>query len=154
MRWLRKAAENSLVEACVQLGSFMYKAKPYAREVGQVREPARVATPAGFMEGHDVPPDVMTGVVHWYRKGGSLDPSDLLDELRRRMLEGDKYCHNEGCEVVGHLKEFKVCPQCKSARYCATRARNKTGHPVSTRRRVAHSQLKQSKSKVSAPAHA
>ena len=23
-----------------------------------------------------------------------------------------------GCEVVGHLKDFKVCPQCKTARYC------------------------------------
>jgi hypothetical protein len=22
------------------------------------------------------------------------------------------------CEVVGHLKEFKVCPRCKTARYC------------------------------------
>jgi len=28
------------------------------------------------------------------------------------------YCHNETCEIVGHRKDFKVCPQCKTARYC------------------------------------
>jgi hypothetical protein len=28
------------------------------------------------------------------------------------------YCQNEACEVVGRLKDFKVCPQCKTARYC------------------------------------
>ena len=33
-------------------------------------------------------------------------------------LQGAKHCFNDGCEVVGHLKEFKVCPQCKTARYC------------------------------------
>jgi len=33
-------------------------------------------------------------------------------------LKGAKYCCNDGCEVVGHLKDFKVCPQCKTARYC------------------------------------
>jgi len=28
-------------------------------------------------------------------------------------------CSNcEGCEVVGQLKDFKFCPQCKAARYC------------------------------------
>jgi hypothetical protein len=31
-------------------------------------------------------------------------------------LKGAPYCVNEGCTVVGHLKDFKVCPQCKTAR--------------------------------------
>jgi len=105
MKWLRKAAEKGLPDACVQMGSFMYTAKPYDREVGHVGEAAGVATPAGVMiEGHNVPPDVMFSVLHWYHKVEGFDPSALLDELRRRALEGDKYCYNDGCEVVGHLK--------------------------------------------------
>jgi len=90
---------------------------PYAREIGHVGEATGVAAPAGVMEGHDVPPDVLTGVVHWLRKGG-YNPIDKLDVVRREALEGSKYCHNDGCEVVGVLKDFKVCPQCKTARYC------------------------------------
>jgi len=70
------------------------------------------------MEGHDVPPDVLTGVAHWLRGGGHVDLAGPLDDLRKIALEGFKYCYNEGCEVVGHLKDFKVCPQCKTARYC------------------------------------
>jgi len=33
-------------------------------------------------------------------------------------LEGGMHCFNDDCEVVGHLQDFKVCPQCKTARYC------------------------------------
>jgi hypothetical protein len=29
-----------------------------------------------------------------------------------------EHCSNSGCEVVGHLKDFKICPQCVIARYC------------------------------------
>ena len=90
---------------------------PYAREVGHVGEAAGVATSAGVMEGHNVPPDVLTGVVQWLLKGGH-DPVHHLDAFRIMELEGGKYCFNDGCEVVGHLKDFKVCPQCKTARYC------------------------------------
>jgi len=81
-----------------------------------VGEAAGVASPAEIMEGHDVPPDVFTGVVHWLRKGGH-DPIEELDEFRTDALEGGQHCRNDGCEVVGHLKDFKVCPQCKIARY-------------------------------------
>ena len=91
---------------------------PYAREIGHVGEAAGVAAPAGVMEGHDVPRDILTSVVHWLRKGGHT-PVDMLDKFRRNALEGAKYCRNEGCEVVGLLKEFKVCPQCRIARYCS-----------------------------------
>ena len=80
-------------------------------------EAAGAAMPAGVMEGHDVPPDVLVSVVHWLCKGGH-NSVDVLYVLRHMEVEGGIYCHNEGCEVVGHLKEFKVCPQCKSARYC------------------------------------
>ena len=73
---------------------------------------------AGGMEGHDVPPDVLTAVVYWLRAGGEEYPFVRLNEFRRNALEGGKYCHNDGCEVVGHLKDFNVCPLCKVARYC------------------------------------
>jgi hypothetical protein len=130
---MRKAAENGQKESCFQLASHMYGDYPYAREVGHVGEatgvlagifeghdvPADVLT--GFldalMEGHDVPPDVLTGVAYWLRKGG-YDPLSTLFMLGKRALEGGKHCYNDGCEVVGHLKEFKVCPQCKTFRYC------------------------------------
>jgi TPR repeat protein len=118
MRWQRKAAENGHDEACLKLAAYMYEDAPYARQVGHVEEAAGVATSAGATEGHDVPPDVMIGVLHWLQKGGA-DPVADLDVLRRVALEGFKYCHNDGCEVVGLLKDFKVCPQCKTARYCS-----------------------------------
>jgi TPR repeat protein len=122
LQWLRKAAENGHADACSLLATRMYADQPYAGEVGHVGEAAGVASSSGVMEehdeGHDVPPNVLTGVVHWLRKGGRLNPFDDLGVLRRRALEGAKYCQNEGCVVVGHLKEFKVCPQCKTARYC------------------------------------
>ena len=37
----------------------------------------------------------------------------------RIALNGSRYCYNHMCTVVGHLKDFKVCPQCKTARYCS-----------------------------------
>jgi len=50
--------------------------------------------------------------------GPQHNPLHALDRLRVEALEGRKYCHNDGCDVVGQLKDFKVCPQCKTARYC------------------------------------
>jgi hypothetical protein len=40
------------------------------------------------------------------------------EALRIMALEGGMHCFNDDCEVVGHLQDFKVCPQCKTARYC------------------------------------
>ena len=117
MRWMRKAAENGSIESCSRFAGRMYRDEPYAREVGHVGEAAGVAMPAWVTEGHDVPPGVLTSVVHWLRNGGHT-PIDTLRVFRTRALEGAPYCCNEGCEVVGLLKDFKVCPQCKSARYC------------------------------------
>jgi hypothetical protein len=117
MRWKRKAAEAGHARACEQLAMFMYEDRPYAREVGHVGEAAGVATSDGLMQGHDVPSDVLTGVVHWLRKGG-CNPSVQLAMLRSVALNGHNFCRNDGCEVMGHLRDFKVCPQCKSTRYC------------------------------------
>jgi len=117
MQWIRRSAELGDAEACAQLAAHMYGDHPYAREVGFAGDTGGVTTAAGVMEGHDVPPDVLTGVVHWLRKGGR-DAVYTLEGLRREALEGNSYCYNAGCEVVGHLKDFKVCPQCKIARYC------------------------------------
>ena len=117
MRWSRKAADNGDTDACLHLAARMYRDWPYAREVGHVEEAAGVASSAGVMEGHHVPPDVLTGVVYWLRKGGH-EPLECLGVCRREALEGAQYCFNHGCEVVGQLKDFKVCPQCKMAPYC------------------------------------
>ena len=121
MQWCRRAAEIGRAASCLRLAGNMYSDLPYAREVGHVREAAGPATSAGVMEGHDVPPEVLTSVMHWLRKGwitGQHDLSEELDGFRREALEGGMYCDIETCEVMGHLKDFKVCPQCKSARYC------------------------------------
>jgi hypothetical protein len=88
------------------------------------------------MEGHDVPPDVLADVVHWLQKSCVdeqsyvSDPSPganptiqeriifSLDMPRSTARDGAPFCRNDGCQVVGQLKDFRVCPQCKSARYC------------------------------------
>ena len=115
---MRKAAETGDADACLQLANRMYLDVPYAREVGHVGEAAGVATLAGVIEGHDVPLDVLKSVVYWLQKGRH-NPIDKLDALRSEVLEGGRYCRNDGCDVVAPLKEFKVCPQCKTARYCS-----------------------------------
>jgi len=70
MTWLRKATELGHVKACMRLTNGMYGDEPYAREVGRVGDPSVVATLSGGMEGHDVPPDVLTNVVHWLQSVG------------------------------------------------------------------------------------
>jgi hypothetical protein len=50
--------------------------------------------------------------------GRGHDARDWLDHFRKEALEGAKYCRNDGCQVVGKLKDIKVCRQCKTARYC------------------------------------
>ena len=76
MRWMRKAAENGLADGCFQLAGRMDR--PYAREVGHVGKAARATTSAVVMEGHDVPPDVLTSVI-WLQNGGGNPSDELLD---------------------------------------------------------------------------
>ncbi len=95
MQWMRRAADLGDNEACSRLGIDIYADRPHAREVGRVGEAAVVATSAGVMEGHDVPPDVLTSVVQWSRKGGH-NPVDFLNGLRKDALEGAQYCRNDG----------------------------------------------------------
>jgi hypothetical protein len=96
MQWMRKAADNGYSKAYLCIARDMY----LARELGHVVEAAEVARSAGGMEGHDVPPDVLTGVVHWLRKGDH-DPVRNLQVYRRAALEGGMYCYNETCRVRG-----------------------------------------------------
>ena len=117
VRWLRKAAENGHADSCKRFAARMYGDLPYAREVGHVGEAAEFATSTRVMEGHDVSPEVLTSVIYWLRKG-EYPIVAHLNELRRRAQEGAIYCVNEGCEFLGQVKDFKVCPQCKIARYC------------------------------------
>ena len=92
------------------------------------------------MDGHDVPPDVLADVVHWLQRGcadGQRTVHDGLEQYRREALVGAPYCRNDGCEVVGLLKDFKVCPQCKYARYCGAACQRQDwvtgGHKASCR---------------------
>ena len=72
-------------------------------------EAAWAASSDGVMEGHDIPPNVLTGVVHWLHKGGH-DPVDKLGWVRKVALEGSNYCHNDGCEVVGTDEGLQTLP--------------------------------------------
>jgi len=90
---------------------------PY-KTAGYVEDAASFATLIRDRElPHDCPPhDVLASVVHWLQKGG-YDTLDTLDVFRFVELEGTTFCRNDGCEIVGLLKDFKVCPQCRTARY-------------------------------------
>jgi len=137
LSWTRKAAENGIADACLRLAGRMYLDLPYAREVGHVMEADGDATSTGVMQGHNVPRDVLTGVVHWLRKGRH-NTVDMLDAFRRTALrEGGQHCRNDGCEVEGLLKDFKVCRSARPSGTAAPRARKWTGPPVGTGRRVA-----------------
>jgi len=94
-QWMRKAAETGNVYACLCLANCMYEDLPCAREIGHVVEAAGVATPAGLTEGHDVPPDVLTSMVYWLRKG-EHDIVAVLERSRKQALVGAKFCYNEG----------------------------------------------------------
>ena len=71
MPWRRKAADKGVAQSCIGLAGDMYTDHPHAREVGHVEvEATGVAMSAADIEGHDhVPPEVLTSVVHWLRKG-------------------------------------------------------------------------------------
>jgi len=43
-----------------------------------------------LMDGHDLPPGILTSVVHWLRKGGH-NPVDYLDVFRKAALEVGAY---------------------------------------------------------------
>jgi TPR repeat protein len=134
MQYLRKAANLGVAAACSKLARGMYVDSPHAREMGLIVEAPRIAAPAGVTEGHDVPQDVLTSVMHWLQRG-LHNPNASLNMLRKYALEGGKYCRNEGCKVVRPLKDFKICPQCKTARYCSDACQkvdwNAGGHKAS-----------------------
>jgi len=127
LKWVREAAELGHAEACLQLAYGLYHDYPYAREVGHTElatgdicaDLCGGAEPGlSRVKGHgDVPADVMTSVIQWMLRGGH-NPLTEIDACRSVAVEGGQYCRNDGCEVVGQLKDFKVCPQCKAARYC------------------------------------
>jgi hypothetical protein len=99
MRWRRKAADNGHADACLHLAQCMYQDKPYARVVGHVVQAVSVATSDWLMERHDVPMEVLAGVLHWMRKGGHY-PAIELDMLESEAREGAKHCCNQGCNVL------------------------------------------------------
>ena len=153
--WRRKAADTGEANACHNLACGMYEDVPYARDIGHVVGAAGIATSAGVVEGHDIPLDVLTSILHWLQKGGH-GMSDHLLGSRNTARNGAKRCINEGCEVVGQLKDFKVCPQCKSARYCGDACQKQDwttgGHKVTCG--TFASKVSRQQSISSSPAHA
>ena len=117
MCWIRKAAENGNVVQCRKLATRMYADHPYAREVGHVPEAGQTASSARMVEGHNMHPFILASVMHWLRKAG-VNVETELAKLSKEAVEGVKYCYNAGCQVKGQVKDFKVWPQCKTARYC------------------------------------
>jgi hypothetical protein len=84
----------------------MYGDLPYAREVGHVGKAGGgggraggagrggggdggggggVATSAVVTEGHDVPPDVMAGVLHWLRKGCATGEAVQVEPMKSKF---------------------------------------------------------------------
>mmetsp|Transcript_33172 Transcript_33172/g.81523 ORF Transcript_33172/g.81523 Transcript_33172/m.81523 type:complete len:167 (-) Transcript_33172:759-1259(-) len=124
MEWCRKGAELvGDTTACRKLAMDMYADEPYAREVGHLAEATVADISPAVAEGHlDVPVDVLFDVLHWLRKAGEGDPIAALSMLRRevirREVEGGAFCSNDGCDVVGPMKDFKRCQKCKISRYC------------------------------------
>ena len=39
-----------------------------------------------------------------------------ISETFVESRSGGEYCFNDGCVVVGHRRDFRVCSQCKTAR--------------------------------------
>mmetsp|Transcript_36716 Transcript_36716/g.90665 ORF Transcript_36716/g.90665 Transcript_36716/m.90665 type:complete len:164 (-) Transcript_36716:49-540(-) len=131
--WTRKAADAGLPRACMNLAIGMYQDQPHAREAGDAGfEMSAWDSTAGdiMLMGHDVPPDVLADVVHWIHASGH-DPVAYLQQFLRQAVLGAKLCSNDGCEVVGHPKDFKLCAKCKTARYCGAACQKldwTTGH--------------------------
>ena len=46
--------------------------------------------------------------------------------FRRHALEGEKHCFNDGCEAVGHLKDFKGARRANMSGTAGARVRNRT----------------------------
>jgi TPR repeat protein len=103
MQWRRKAADMGVVVSCLKLARDMYEDWPHAREVGLVEvEATGVALTAADMEVHDAPPEVLTSVVHWLRKGcvtGQRGPLVVLEEFRRAAVEGVRIATTTGATL-------------------------------------------------------
>jgi hypothetical protein len=110
LQWTRKAAENGRADACLHLAGHMYGDQPYAREVGHVSDAAGITTSAGAMWGHDVPTDVMTGVLHWLRQGGH-DADDNYQRITSYDCAGGSVLPQQrvrGCGTSGGLHSLSA----------------------------------------------
>jgi TPR repeat protein len=143
--WNRNAADAGSVAAANWLAMAMYLDLPYARRLGKViaLEPSQALR----AKHGALPKRVLASVIWWLQPQEpivrtvspsiprmeetdertrllSIDPdatlliSSALDMLYENAHAGTRFCHNIGCGVIGPLKAFKVCPQCKTARYC------------------------------------
>jgi len=88
----RKAAENGNVDACLRLASCIYGDYPYARDIGRVGDAAGDVMPAGIMEGHDLPRDVLTSVAYWVRKGCRQGLTLVYFQAQRKRFPSDRGC--------------------------------------------------------------
>jgi len=120
LQWLRKSAENGHTDACFSLPARMRRPalRPRGWACRGCRQGGRVGWDLGGARRFPGCPDQRSTLVGFGR--GGIIQSTYFDVFRRTALEGNAYCFNDGCEFVGRLQKFKVCPQCKSARYCGS----------------------------------
>jgi len=140
MTAMRKAAENGSSWACTVLAETMFVNEPYARRVGRIkREDFKHATSVDDYANTDSilnhmveeiseteneeDGSIVPSIVEWLRRceaaGGVTMTMDITwAVISKKARDGAKYCRNAGCEIVDHLKKFKVCPKCKCYRYC------------------------------------
>jgi TPR repeat protein len=105
MQWRRKSADKGVAVSCLQVARNMYADFPHAREVGHVEvEATGVAMSAADIEGHDhVPPEVLTSVVHWLRKGalhGDPVSSIILKCFAEQRWRGFRIATTTGARLL------------------------------------------------------
>jgi len=132
MQWRRKAAENGHAGACLTLAGRMYADLPYAREVGHVGEAAGVAASVGVVEGHDVPPDVLTSVVLGCGRG-DISQSTRLTSYADKRWRGVSIATTTGAKLRAFRRTSRFARNARPPGTAATHVRHRIGRRVGTK---------------------
>ena len=103
-------------------------------------EAAGVAASAGITEGHDVPTDVLTGVLFGCGRGGMIQSTDSTASVQKR-LSGISIAATTGARLWAISRISGFARNAREPGTAATRVRKRTGMRVGTRRRVAQSKV-------------
>jgi TPR repeat protein len=136
LEFSRKAADAGVYKACCHLAFGMYLGSKYFRTIGLIDLPSPGGSSWVFIklfevasalaelyikDGHDIPKDVMTSILLWLHRGEVKNDSvsQTLNAFKEASTVGSEFCYNDNCTVKGLLKQFKVCPNCRTAHYCS-----------------------------------